>query len=232
LLFSTAKGQKKQITLSDGTTIVLNAGSSLHTDKDFGTENRTVYLSGEALFDVTHNADLPFVVHVADYDIKVLGTLFNVKAYPGEKTSETALLRGKVQILKKDGGDLTLVPNQKVVFRNIGKATVQADSAKSTAATLSVQKIVPVHFSSKDSAVIETAWAQNRLEIVNEHFADMKEKLERWYNVKIVFKDAEVGRYTFTATFENENIQQVLQALQYAYHFNYKIQGGEIMISK
>lgn len=231
-VFTTAKGQKKHITLPDSSKVYLNAGSSLQTDKGFGRDNRTVYLIGEALFDVTHNAKRPFIVQVAGYDIKVLGTLFNVKAYPGEKSSETALLRGKVQIIKKDGGDLTLVPNQKVIFKNINKAGVMTDSAKNTPALFASQKIVPVHFSNIDGTVVETAWAQNRLEMVNEKFVDIKEKLERWYNVKIVFKDAAVQQYMFTATFENENIEQVLQALQYAYPFTYKIQGDEITISK
>ena len=60
----------------------------------------------------------------------------------------------------------------------------------------------------------------------------MKEKLERWFDVKITIKDDEVGKYPFTATFEKENIQQVLQALQYAYHFNYNIKNNEVNISK
>lgn len=232
LVYTTAKGQKKHIILPDSSKVYLNAGSSLRIDKGFGQGNRTVYLTGEALFDVTHDTERPFIVQVANYDIKVLGTLFNVKAYPGERTSETALLRGKVQIVKKDGGDLTLVPNQKVIFRSIAKDRITIDSVKNAPALFASQKIVPVHFSAIDGTVVEAAWAQNRLEIVNERFADIKEKLERWYNVSITFKDAAVRQYTFTATFEDENIEQVLQALQYAYHFNYKIQGDEITISK
>ena len=228
---TTAKGQKRTLWLPDSTQVVLNSGSTLRTDNGFGADNRTVYLSGEALFDVTHNEHLPFIVHVDDYDIKVLGTRFNVKAYPGEKISETALLRGKVQILKKDGGDLTLVPNQKVVFKHMAKPETPTNANTSTP-TETIQKIMPVHFNRKDSVVVETAWAQNRLEIVNERFADMKEKLERWYNVEIHFEDMEVARYTFTATFEKETIGQVLQALQYAYPFTYRIQGHEVTISK
>jgi type II secretory pathway component GspD/PulD (secretin) len=60
----------------------------------------------------------------------------------------------------------------------------------------------------------------------------MKDKLERWFNVKINIKDNAVGKYPFTATFENEDIRQVLQALQYAYHFNYTIEKNEVNISK
>jgi ferric-dicitrate binding protein FerR (iron transport regulator) len=229
-VYRTAKGERKVIWLPDNTRINLNSGSELRLDARFGAENRAVYLSGEALFDVTHNDALPFVVHMDDYDIKVLGTLFNVRAYPGEKVSETALVRGKVQIVKKDGGDLTLVPHQKVIFKSIPKKETRgfADSS----AHLTMQKIVPVIISAKDGSIVETLWAQNKLEIVNESFESMKQKLERWYNVEIVFADNKVRQYTFTATFEKEDIQQVLAALQYTYPFSFKIKEKRIILSK
>ncbi|HKO80609.1 MAG TPA: DUF4974 domain-containing protein, partial [Chitinophagaceae bacterium] len=75
-------------------------------------------------------------------------------------------------------------------------------------------------------------WTRGRLEIVNENFEDIRSRLERWYNVKIIFADEEVKRYTFTATFADENIGQVLKALQYSYHFTYKTEGETITIYK
>jgi ferric-dicitrate binding protein FerR (iron transport regulator) len=91
--------------------------------------------------------------------------------------------------------------------------------------------LLPLSYT-KDSMVIETAWAKNRFEIVNETFGEIKNKIERWYNVKIFFKDEEVTQYPFTASFENESIEQVLKALQYAYYFSYTKNGNEITISK
>lgn len=229
--YKTANGERKMITLSDHTKIWLNAGSKLTVDKDFGKENRRVYLSGEALFDVIHNDSLPFIVHIKKCEIKDLGTLFNVKAYPDDRQSETSLIRGKVEIqLSGSGQKIFLSPNQKAVIKN------DLDSAHRKEKRIMPVKneatLLPLSYNQRDSAVIETAWAQNRLEIVNEDFYHMKDKLERWFNVKINIKDDEVGKYPFTATFENEDIRQVLQALQYAYPFNYMIENNEVNISK
>lgn len=229
--FATLNGEKKLVTLPDGTKIHLNAASSLSIDPDFYKKNRIVYLSGEALFDVTHDTHLPFIVRINNYDVKVLGTLFNVKAYEGERISETTLLRGSVQIIKNDGGTLTLVPNQKVIFKNIDSTHIIKNDMIGHP-MLTSQKIVPVSFSEQKGEVAETAWTQGRLVIVNEHFTDIKNKLERWYNVKIVFADEVVSKYSFTATFEKENIQQVLKALQYTFPFSYKMEEGRIIISK
>jgi transmembrane sensor len=231
-VFRTVNGERKSFRLPDSTTIRLNVGSTLRLAEGFGISNRTVYLSGEALFDVTHNENLPFIVRINNYDVKVLGTIFNVRAYPGEKVSETALVKGKVQIIKDDGGDLTLVPNQKVVFNRIGEVLPATNEDSTHIKTLTTQKIVPVSISPIDGAVLETAWTQDRLEIVNESFGAMEQMLERWYNVQIVFADKEVSQYTFTATFEKESILQVLEALQFTYPFNYKIEEGKITISK
>jgi len=231
LVFTTRYGEKKFITLPDNSTFHLNSGSTLRVDKNFGRDNRNVYLSGEALFDVTHNASLPFIVHTDNYEVKVLGTLFNVKAYPGDKLSETSLLRGRVVItMKNSSRNIVLIPDQKAVIDNTGDSLLVKENRQDILhKTIS---LLPLSYSTEDSSVIETAWAQNKLEIVNENFAEMKDKLERWYDVKINFKDAEVSKYTFTATFERETIEEALKALQDAYHFNFSINGDEVIISK
>jgi len=230
--YKTANGERKMITLSDNTKIWINAASELRLDKGFGKENRKVYLIGEALFEVTHNESLPFIVHTDKYDVKDLGTMFNVKAYPGDKQSETSLIRGKVEIqLANSTRKIFLSPNQKVVVDNNGGPLVK--EKETSVYPLSTQVVLlPLSYDQKDSTVIETAWAQNKLEIENENFYEMKEQLERWFNVKIVIKDDGVGTYPFTATFEKEDIQEVLQALQYAYPFNYTIKNNVINISK
>ena len=229
--YQTANGEKKVVTLSDDTKIWLNAGSQLRIDEKYGKENRKVYLSGEALFDVIHDESLPFIVYTDKYEVKDLGTVFNVKAYPGDKESETSLIRGKIEIkVTNSTRKIFLSPNQKVVINN-DKPEVKEKEPAVQEASMDIT-LLPLSYNQKDSAVVETAWTQNRLEIVNEDFYEMKEKLERWFDVKITIKDDEVGKYPFTATFEKENIQQVLQALQYAYHFNYNIKNNEVNISK
>lgn len=233
MVYSTGYGEKKIIRLPDNSVFHLNSGSTLTVAKDYGKSNRNVYLKGEALFDVSHNASLPFIVHTGNYEVKVLGTLFNVKNYPGDKVSETSLLRGRVEITMKDGAQnekIVLVPNQKAVIDNImDSLVVKGNRSNMLYKSVSLH---PLSHNGTDNTVIETAWAQNKLEIINESFGEMKDKLERWYDVNINFKDTVVTKYTFSAIFEKENIQEALEALQEAYHFNYSINGNEVIISK
>jgi ferric-dicitrate binding protein FerR (iron transport regulator) len=79
---------------------------------------------------------------------------------------------------------------------------------------------------------VETAWIHNRLIIENEKFADIKERIERRYDVTLEFDDEEVKQYSFTAAFESENIEQVMNALKASYFFTYKIDGKTIKIGK
>ena len=132
--------------------------------------------------------------------------------------------------LENDSHKTILRPNQKAVIDN-STDSLSVKGNKRIPYRKAIA-ILPLSYSPTDSVLIETAWSRNRLEIINESFSEMKDKLERWYDVKIDFKDADVTRYAFTAMFEKENIEEALKALQYSYHFNYSIHGKEIMISK
>lgn len=227
LTYVTQRGERRFFVLPDSTRVYLGAGSNLRLLEGFATLNREVHLSGEALFDVPANAELPFIVHSQGQDVNVLGTLFNVKAYPEEEIIETSLIRGKVELVLP-GSDhrWPLLPNQKmIVNRAVGDpGIVNGKSGKLV--------LLPLSYSAKDSAVIETVWAKGRLEIVNESFADIRKELERWYNVNIDIKDKAVEGYTFTATFTHENIGEILKILQQTYYFNYEISGNKITITR
>lgn len=228
-IFTTALAEKRTIKLPDSSVVILNAGSELLVDKDFGRQNRSVDLKGEALFEVAGNAELPFVVKVEGYDVKVLGTVFNVTAYPGDKKSETSLISGKVEIYLKHTATAykTLLPREKfVISKDLQPLPAPAD-IKAPAPSI---KVVPLTYN-RNQVNIETAWSQNRLVFENETFGDIRQKLERWFNVQIIFEDKIVEKYTFTATFEKENINQVMKALQASYGFKYSIQEKEIKIS-
>jgi len=239
LIFTTKPGAKQTITLPDGTTVYLNSASTLRLSKDFGKTDRKVFLVGEGGFDVMHNTRLPFTVSVEKYDVHVTGTFFNVRAYPGDKTTETSLLRGKVDILIKDGLGtplrMSLKPRQKFVLEteNGGRKIAPDNNIAETE-----EKAIKPHVAieglsyNRDSLNLETAWIQNTLVIEDESFEIIKEKLERWYNVHIIFKDEKVKKYGFTGTFQNESIEQVLKAFQDSYFFNYTIEGSDIIISK
>jgi ferric-dicitrate binding protein FerR (iron transport regulator) len=231
--YATQAGEKKEIILPDGSKVLLNAKSSIKLDKDFNLSNRNILLEGEAFFDVKHDKSKAFKVFTTDFHINVLGTAFNVKAYPDEATSEATLIRGLITMQTTgDMGIITLKPSQKVTFyKNRIIEKTQASAKRKINANR--PEITINHYQlTKENTVLETAWTQNKLEIYDQDFAQLKPTLEKWYNVKIVFIDPEVQKYRFTATFSNESIAQVLEALKQVENFKYEIKENQISISK
>ncbi|HTN07729.1 FecR family protein [Agriterribacter sp.] len=237
-VYKTNYREKKVIWLPDSSKVTLNAMSTLKTGEGFGITNRTVYLTGEALFDVAHNKKIPFTVNMPSFDVKVLGTLFNIKAYPEDKTQETSLIRGSVEVIIKNrkNSNLFLKPNEKAIIPNAETPQDAARQKKNSHAPVGLQEpvptVIPLTISSGDSSIIETSWVYNRLDIYNKKFSEIKTDLERLYNVNINFKDSKVANYRFSATFADETIEQVLQALQLSYHFHYVMENNTITLSK
>ncbi|MBX3255562.1 MAG: FecR family protein [Chitinophagaceae bacterium] len=236
-VFTTKAGAKQTITLPDGTKVYLNSGSTLKLSDGFGKANRKVFLTGEGGFDVIHNSRLPFTVSVDKYDVNVTGTFFNVRAYPGDKITETSLLRGKVDILIKNGSStplrMLLKPKQKFVLdTETGEQMTGGSDPEAPESKAAPHVAIEALSYNRDSVNIETAWIQNTLIIEEETFEMIREKLERWYNVRLIFKDEKVKQYGFTGTFRNESIEQVLKAFKDSYFFNYTIDGTDIIISK
>jgi transmembrane sensor len=234
------KGSKTRTILPDGSTVWLNAGSRI-VYADFSGPAREVTLEGEAFFDVVHavspktHQNKPFIVHAGKIDIKVLGTAFNVKSYPDERTIETTLMRGLVQITRKgdkQGAPLYLHPNEKIVLpadkpdgESVTKTT--ASDAGNKNAT---QDIIHIDSTLKENQHIETAWVYNRLEFRGENFEQLARRLERWYNIRIYFEDDAARQLVFNGSLENETVEQAFEALKMAVPFNITIQNNEIFI--
>jgi len=230
--FKTKSGERKKITLPDGSTVLLNAQSSLSIGKEFNETCREVILKGEAYFDVIHNKNKPFKVRTEEFNINVLGTAFNVKAYPDEISSEATLIRGLItmEAVNGNGGTITLRPSQKVTFY---KTVAVKAAQKAFKAVSSRPEIIINHYTLiKDSTIVETAWTQNRIEIYDQDFDEIREVLEKWFNVEINFTNPEIEKYRFTATFSHESIEQVMSALQKVENFKYEIKGNQVIISK
>ncbi|MCX2573153.1 FecR family protein [Pedobacter sandarakinus] len=231
-VFVTKSGERKKIELCDGTSVLLNAKSSITIGKGFNDEKREVVLVGEAFFDVAHDQSKPFMVHTADFNINVLGTAFNVKAYPDEITSEATLIRGSItmEAVNGSGGTITLKPSQKVTFY---KNLPTQPTTKLSKPVVAHPEVVINHYTLiKDTTIVETAWTQNHIEIYDQDFDQVKAVLEKWYNVEIKFAHPEIEKYRFTATFSNETLEQALSALQKAENFKYEIKGKTVIISK
>lgn len=229
---TTRKGSKSKVLLPDGTTVWLNAGSRLTYADTYGKQDRTVTLSGEAYFDVKHNPSLPFELHTSHLHITVLGTVFNVKAYPEESTTETSLLKGRIEVEVKDrpGDKIILAPNQKLLVEKNDSKPASAsinDTNPEPLIVLSRLKPIPTV-----GVVAETAWLENQLVFSNEAFEVLALKMERWYNVSIAIEDSSLLGRRFTGSFENENVDEALTALSIAHGFAYQRQGTSIRIFK
>jgi transmembrane sensor len=226
-------GEKKTIQLTDGTIISLNSVSNVRICGGYGLTCRDIYLDGEAFFDVKRNESLPFIVHTADLDIRALGTSFNVKAYPGEKMSETSLIHGSVEVtIKSDHGRKVLLkPNQKLRSQNQYTPSV---SIGSSTVTEKMSEVVPVAVlpleSTDEGEIRELAWKENKLIFENETLANIAIMLERWYRIRVEFADEELKNYRFTGTYEKERLSVVLDVLKETKAFTYQIQEGNVKI--
>lgn len=230
-------GARTKLNLPDGTQVWLNSGSHLSYSSDYNNGTREVELEGEGFFDVTKDPEHPFIVHVASLNIRVVGTAFNVKSYPRDETVETTLLRGIIEVSRKDnpsGPKVILKPNEKLIFNkqfpdestNIPATSHETKPAFGGIAITTVAKNIP------DSNKVETAWVYNRLVFDGDSFQELAGKMERWYNVKITFADQEIGRYRFKGAFANESITEALNALQLTANFHYHIDHDNVTLSK
>ncbi len=189
-------GKRSEITLSDGTHIWMNSGSSLSYPSVFNSNTREVYLSGEAFFEVSAEKTRPFYVIVKDFKIKVLGTKFNVSAYNEDPITRTVLLEGKVTASQNNlfSKEINLVPGEEVVFN---KKEGIMDKQK-----------VNVQF--------YTSWIKGYLLFENELTTEVFKKLERYYNQKIKYEGT-----TLTSSFSgkldlSDDLSTVLENISFA----------------
>lgn len=228
---STRNGSRTRISLPDGSTVWLNAGSKLVYDKNFDSKLREVSLTGEGYFDVARNPDKPFIIHAGKVNIKVLGTIFNVKSYPGEKLTEASLIHGSIEVTIKDRPreKIVLKPNEKIIVSN--EPVQEKPGAPAPAsANEPIVAISRLSYEPNDSTIIETSWVDNRLIFQNEAFNELAIKMERWFGVSIQFENAGVQQLRFRGSFTHETIHQALAALKITGGFNYKIDGSNVVI--
>jgi transmembrane sensor len=228
-------GTRTKLLLPDGTQVWLNSNSRLKYTGDFNSKNREVALEGEAYFEVVKDIRLPFIVQTAGIDIKVLGTSFVVKSYPQDETIETTLLKGAIEVSRKDvpgSPRVILKPNEKLVFskhfaalNHTGASPVTSGAHSSPVPDMAVGSIrqdIP------DSDKVETAWLYNRLVFDGDNFKELTDKMERWYNVRITIRDTILNSYHFGGIFENETLDQAFKELQLTREFIYKRKGNDI----
>ncbi len=232
---TTRKGSKSSIQLPDGSVAWLNADSKLVYDENFRGDLREVTLQGEAYFDVVKDKTKPFIIHTKTIDIRVLGTAFNVRAYETEKQTETSLFRGSVEITLHNSPEkkIVLKPNEKLLVNNksLAVSAKQEEKSKKNEGDAAAITVGKVHFEAKDSSALETGWIKNKLVFDAETLEEVAQKIERWYDVKVVINgDEDLKNTAYSAIFENENLLQVMEALKITGSFKYSISKGIITI--
>lgn len=227
---STKTGSHSKVILPDSTIVWLNGGSKLTYDKSFNQEIREVSLIGEAYFDVAKNARKPFIIHTRQMDIKVLGTVFNVKSYPEDKSSETSLIHGSIEVTMKQGSGEKIILKPKDKLTVTGSAS-NVSSPEKQNIPIAISKIGSINYLPADSTIIETSWVDNKLIFRDKPFLELSAELERKYGVQFIFQDEEAKALMFNGNFKNENISQALKALQLANNFSYEIINDSILIA-
>jgi ferric-dicitrate binding protein FerR (iron transport regulator) len=196
-------GQRVRITLSDGTTVWLNSGSTLLYPSAFGKE-RKVTLAGEAYFDVAENEERPFIVVTENVCIKALGTRFNVYGYPGAPGQNTILLNGSVKIYKPDAEQdgIILTPNQQLFYEN---GTFRLEN-----------------FADKDVLL----WKDGIYSFKNEKLDAIIHKLELYFDVDFIIKSPSLPQKEYTGKFrQKDGIMEILRIIQKIHPF--KIERNE-----
>lgn len=231
--YYTGLHDRKTILLPDSTVVMLNENSRLLINRDFDAHHRQVTITGEAFFDVQHDAAHPFLVNTTQYTIRVLGTTFNVRSYPGKDTTETTLLTGKIEIIRDTTGGkaeqkIVLKPNEKFMLTAVAAGTgAQPDRQP----PLNKGEVIKPVMDTASRRLTETSWARNKMEIKDRTLGEIAIQLEAWYGIAIRFADDTVKSYRYTATFDDETIISVLRYLQQSYPFSYTIKDDCIVIA-
>ncbi len=194
---SSPPGVRSEIVLPDGSKVWLNAESTISYPVPFNSNGRHVQLTGEAFFQVKKDERNPFRVESGKVNVTVLGTRFNVKAFPGDETTEVTLEEGKVKLNStgyETGQEIELRPGERAVINK------KSNSVRISAGN--IEKYI--------------GWREGKLIFDNSPLSEVAQSLERWYGVEVQIADPEILTCQISSTFENESLHQVLALLELA----------------
>ncbi|MEG0794883.1 MAG: DUF4974 domain-containing protein [Odoribacter sp.] len=204
------KGGEYKLILSDGSVVWLNSDSRLRFPSSFPGKKRTVYLEGEAYFEVSPDSLHPFIVSSKGMDVEVLGTKFNVKAYPEDVIIYTTLCQGSVKTINQQTGlSLLLEPNQQARFtKQNGKIEKQEVDSR-----------------------LFTGWTGGRFVFENETLEEIMKQLERWYNIDVFYQNPSIKKYKFTGDVDRfDEISIILNMIEKTYNITFSINQKTIVI--
>lgn len=205
---TTPRGGEYKVILPDGSQVWMNAGSSLRFPTRFSGTERTVYLNGEAYFDIAPKAAQPFFVETKNgMKVAVLGTGFNIMAYEDESAVNTTLVSGKVKVISADGKNVTLAPAQ--------TASLSRGNGQLNVAAADISKV--------------TAWKEGMFEFDDDDISTVMRQLARWYDVEVKFSGPVPDKHYTGSIRRQSTLSQALRILKTA-GIGFKIEGRQIVV--
>lgn len=196
---------RRELTLPDGTTVILNAASTLQLGDHFSKNNRQVFLTGEAYFDVKPDAALPFIVETRKTATTVLGTAFKVRSYPADEQELVTLASGKVKV-KAQATTIALLPGEEAVYAGgaIKKTTYRQTDLQH--------------------------WLERKVIFDKAGINQIISTLEEFYGLKVKLENRPSGTVMFTGVFNDQQLNVVLDAISFTNNFTYRLQDNEVLL--
>jgi ferric-dicitrate binding protein FerR (iron transport regulator) len=195
--------------LPDGSKVWLNAASSIRYPTAFAGNERRVEITGEAYFEVTKNPEKPFIVVTDQASVTVLGTHFNVMAYPEESSVQTTLLEGLVKVTGNNTQQTNIINPGQEVLVNRASGKIQVGKADTTSAV---------------------AWLRGQLSMENVDIQSLMRQVSRWYDVDVSFEGRMPDKKFFGMIDRNVFLSNILSVLE-ANGFQTKLSGNKIIVS-
>ncbi len=209
-IVTTVPGVKSSLTMSDGTKVLINSGSSLQFLTNFEKDKREVYLEGEAYFEVAKDTLRPFSVITGSITTTALGTSFNISAYPSEAVN-VALVEGLVEV------DASLMDTNRIYLQKGELASINAQLGQMKKKQFDSELIL--------------AWTNKKIIFQGVHLAEALRILENWYGVQFEIETRPTQEITLYGVFQDETLENILENLSYTANFNYKINNNEIKLN-
>ena len=204
------KGAKYSFSLPDGSKVQVNAGSQIKYPESFGENERNVYLTGEAFFNVEKDEERPFIVHTGALLTTVLGTSFNIRAYPDEPLKKIAVVSGVVKVSSAQGAAIFVEPKKMAVYKGEDQ-------------TLN-NKLYNINK--------EIGWKDGLLYFHKATLAQVFKELESWYGVEITHTKDISENDQYSGEYRNETLENVLEGISYTSGFQFNIEGKRVTIFK
>lgn len=231
-----SNGAPRKLILPDGTIIWINSGSHVRYNANFGRVSRTLYLDGEAYFDIAKNKkDIPFLVKTQHFTIRDIGTVFNIKAYSNDPSFEATVIEGKIaiegKISKHDDENSRVFLEKKQVLKITSQPDKDSDYAAEYNHAANNPERVKVLAIDESQLPLYNGWKDDFLVFEETSFKELAKIIERRYDVEIVFQDEDLLNFKYTGSFRNvESISKVMNIIKATTPINYLIKGRTVVI--